>query len=148
MAISIRATILLTVKQALESIIRGAGFQTSVQKVLRGIHSEDAFAGAMPGLAFWNERGPRHNMAQGKSERTLVIHIWGYTPADPASGDYDELDRLVADVETVLMTPGYNPYWGFTEITDSTYYEGGVEDPIGIFEMIAEISYNYNFASP
>jgi len=146
--ISSRATILEDLKATLESITTGNGFQCTVAKVLRGIHTEDEFSGKMPGLCFWNERGPRRNMAAMKSERTLVIHIWGYVKADGISGDYEALDKLVADVEKALMTPAYNSYWEFTEVNESTYYEGGAADPIGIFEMIVEISYNYDFASP
>jgi hypothetical protein len=143
-----RADILGTVKTALQSITAKNGFRSTVDTVLRGIHTEDEFSGRMPGLCFWNERGPRRNMAQGKSERTLVIHVWGYVKAEGVSGDYDALDNLVADVEQALMTPAYNPYWDFTEIGETTYYEGGAADPIGIFEMMVEISYNYDFASP
>lgn len=147
-AISTRETIIKALKTTLESITTVNSFQTTVAKVKRGIQPESAFSGNMPGLALWNERGPRKNFAQGKSERILVFHIWGYVLVDAAAGNYDNLDKLVADVEKALMAPAYNSYWDDTEIGDTTYYEGGVDDPIGIFDMIVEIPYNYDFASP
>lgn len=149
MTISNRATILSDVKGALESISTSNGFKSNVAKVLRGIHGEESFAGSMPGLAMWCEKGPRITMSQGGfSERKLRIHIWGYVPVDAAAGDYDALDKLEADVEKALMTPAYNSHWQWTEIGDTAYYEGGVEDPIGIFDMVVEIAYNYAWASP
>jgi len=148
MAISKRATILGDLKTAMEAITTDNEFQSDVAKVMRGIQPESAFTGNMPGLAIWNERGPRENMAQGYSERTLIIHIWGYVPVAAEIGNYDALDKLAADVETCLMTPARWAYFGFTEIGDTVYYEGGVEDPIGIFDMTVAVSYNYAFASP
>lgn len=148
MAVSNRRTVLTDLKTDLEAITVANGFQTTVAKVLRGIHTEEEFAGNMPGICFWNEAGPRKNFAQGRSERKLVIHIWGYVNVQADVGDYDALDKLAADVEKMLMTPARNAYWQFTEIGDTVYYEGGIDDPIGIFEMIVEIAYNYTFASP
>lgn len=148
MAVSTRRTILVALKSGLESITTANGFQSTVAKVLRGIQPGEAFSGSMPGLAVWCEQGPRENFSQGHSERTLKLHVWGYVPVDAAEGDYDALDKLVADVEKCLMTVTYNPYWGDTEIGNTTYYEGGVEDPIGIFDMEVEISYVYEWASP
>jgi len=148
MTISNRATILGDLKRALESITIANGFQTDVETVLRGIQPEEAFSGRMPGLCLWNERGPRDNLYQGGSERRLVCHIWGYAVVQADIGNYEALDKLVADVEKCLMTESYNGYWGFTDIRETVYYEGGIDDPIGIFDMVVEVSYNYAFASP
>lgn len=148
MTISNRATMLSDLKTALESITKANGFQSTVAKVLRGIQPEEAFSGRMPGLCLWNERGPRENFYQGGSQRKLVIHIWGYVLVQADTGNYETLDKLVADVETCLMTTARNAYAGFTEIIDTVYYEGGIDDPIGIFDMTVEVSYDYAFASP
>lgn len=147
-AISTRETVIKDIKGCLESISSGNPFQSQVAKVLRGIQSEDAFSGDLPGLALWNEKGPRIDVARGHSERTLLFHIWGYVQVQAAGGDYDALDKLVADVEKALMTETYNSRWAQTYIGDTTYYEGGVDDPIGIFEMLVEVTYTYAYASP
>lgn len=147
--ISTREVVIKGIKECLESISSGSAFQTQVAKVLRGIHAEDSFSGDLPGLSLWCEKGPRKDIGRGYSERRLLFHIWGYTSdVQAANGNYDALDKLVADVEKALMTETYNSRWAQTYIGDTTYYEGGVDDPIGIFEMLVEVEYTYEYASP
>lgn len=147
-AISTRETVIKSLLTTLGNITVVNGFASTVLKVLRGIQPEQAFAGNMPGLALWNEKGPTEIGTQGKSKRRLVLHVWGYVNVEADEGDYDNLDKLLADVETALLDSTWNSYWGSTEVKNFTVYEGGVDMPIGMFDMEFEVYYFYNFATP
>lgn len=148
MAISTeRKTNLDDLKTLLEAITVANGYQSTVAEVKRGIH----YVGDMPnrpGLCFWNDKGPKKDLAGEQCERVLHVWIWGYVDIQP--GDYDALDAIVSDVEKCLNTSLESWSSSVTEskVIDTTYYEGGVSDPIGIFEMEAEITYEYDRASP
>ena len=142
-----RKSILDDLKTWLEAITVANGYQTTVAEVKRGIHYADDMQNR-PSLCFWNDKGPKKDLAGEQCERVLHIFIWGYIDIQP--GTYDNLDGLVSDVEACLNGSRANWDSSITQVDvgDSTYYEGGVTDPIGIFEMEAEIYYEYDRADP
>lgn len=146
MTISLQNTIINSIKTTLESISVANGFNTTNVTVKRGIRSAEDFEGNMPGLSLWKYKNLRDDSYQPGSESRLMLRVWGYVECDPMHDDYDPLDKLVADVEKVLMSSTYNTsYWKKTFIGDTSFFEGGVEMNFGIFEMSFEISYFYDF---
>jgi len=147
MAISTgRKSVLDWLKTLLEGITVANGYQTNVREVRRGIHDLDDMPNR-PALCIWNDKGPAEELvkgAAGVNNRTLHCWIWGYVDVDP--GDYDNLDALVADVEQRINTSDGAWPSNMLNITimDSTYYEGGVSDAVGIFEMEIELVYRYD----
>ena len=123
------------------------GYQTTVAEVKRGIHYADDMTNR-PGLCFWNDKGPKKDLGGGMCERALHIYIWGYVDVQP--GDYDLLDGLVSDVEECLNDSLADWDSSVIEVNvgDTTYYEGGASDQLGMFEMEAEIIYQYDRDDP
>lgn len=144
---STRKTILDSIKTWLEAITTGNGYNITVAEVRRGIHFEGDLPNR-PALCFWNDKGPKEDLAGGQCRRTLHLWIWGYIDIQP--DNYDNLDNLVEDVEACLNDSHADWPPGVTEveITDAAYYEGGASDPAGIFEMEASIVYEYDRSSP
>jgi hypothetical protein len=148
MAISNRQQIIIDIKTALESITIENGFQTDIKLVQRGWHGLESFKGRMPGLAFVVPQGPSRIFTQGgTNQRTLKFKIFGYTEDNADKGEFTNFDKLISDVEKVLMTEEYNPHLQWTEITNSAYYEG-LKDNFSAFIMDADISYQYEWNNP
>jgi len=144
MTISKQNTIINSLKTTLENITTGNGFQSTVIKVLRGIRGLDDFSsGNLPGLAIFKTANNVEETYQGGSEDRMVLHIWGFVTVEARTGDYDNLDKLVADVEKILFS-AYNIYKNYTFIYTATFYEGGVQDSFGFFDMEIEVSYFHN----
>jgi len=144
MTISLQNTIINSVKTTLENITTANDFQSNVIKVLRGIRGIDDFtSGNMPGLAIFKTENRVEETYQGGSEDRLVLHIWGFVTVEARTDDYDNLDKLVADVEKVLHS-AYNSYKDYTFIKNTTFFEGGVQDSFGFFDIEVEISYFHN----
>lgn len=150
MAATKRATIIETIVAALKNITIVNGFRTNIGKVVRGIRNIDDFLGDLPAISVWNERNVYTDSAMGTTKSILTLHFWGFVKAKARHNDYTELDNLAADVEQLLMDSTYNPYItsGLTFLLNTTFYEGGVVDNFGIFDMIAEIHYFYPFNQP
>ena len=141
MTISKQNTILNSLKTTLENITTANSFQSTVVKVLRGIRVLDDFSSAdLPGLAIFKTTNEVDESYQQGSEDRLAIHIWGYVTVEARLNDYDNLDKLVADVEKVLHS-SYNSYKDYTFIGNTNFWEGGVQDSFGFFDMSIEISY-------
>lgn len=146
-----RKTALDAIKGWLEGIATDGGYQSDVVEVRRGIYFEHDFA-ARPALCLFSYRGPtsmRIHGAAGAADRTLHCKVWGYVDVQP--GDYDNLDALISDVESCLMRNIDN--WAGAgilkiDIGDSMYWEGGPQDPIGVFEMEIAPVYRYTPTSP
>lgn len=148
MAISTkRKTVLDTLKGWLEAITVANGYQSNVAEVKRGIHLFDEMVNR-PAICIWNDKGPKIDLPGEQCERKLHIWLWGYVDVQP--GSYDPLDALVSDVEECLNTSQDN--WPTevieVDVLDTTYYEGGASDSVGIFEMEVLIDYQYDRASP
>jgi len=144
MTISKQNTIINSLKTTLENITTGNGFQSTVIKVLRGIRGLDDFSsGNLPGLAIFKTANNVEETYQGGSEDRLVLHIWGFVTVESRLNDYDNLDKLVADVEKALFS-NYNSYKDYTFVINTNFYEGGVEDSFGFFDLEIEISYFHN----
>jgi len=145
---STRKTILDALKERLEGITRANGYQINIGQVERGIHLADDLPNR-PALCFWNDKGPKTELAGEQCERTLHCWLWGYAKVQP--GDYDELDALAADAEE-RINEWFDDGWPSgvvgLSVTNATYYEGGASDPLGMCEMEVEITYQYDRASP
>jgi len=145
MTISKQNTILDSLKTTLENITTSNSFQSQVVKVMRGVRGLDDFSPAdLPGLAIFKTANKVDESYQGGSEDRLEIHIWGFVPVEARVNDYDNLDKLVADVEKVLHNSTYNSYSSNTFIGNTNFYEGGVQDSFGFFDMEIQISYFHN----
>jgi len=148
MTISLQNTILNAIKLSLEKITIANGYQSDVAIVKRGVRTIDDMVGALPGLTIWKEKNIREDDYQTGSMSILVLHVWGFCNVDARNDDYDNLDKLVADVEKVLTSSTHNPtYYTATFIRDTEYFEGGPEDAFGIFDIVVELKYFYNFGS-
>ena len=142
-----RKTILDDVKAWFEAITTTNGYATTVAEVRRGIHQAEDMPNR-PAISFWNDRGIKTDLAGEVCQRILHLFVWGYIDIQP--GVYDNLDNLVADVETCLNDSRANWDASVTEVDvkDITYYEGGASDPIGMFEMEVDIYYEYDRDAP
>lgn len=148
MAISTeRKTVLDAFKDWLEGITKANDYQTTVAEVKRGIHVADDMQNR-PALCFWNDKGPRDVYVNTEMDRTLHVWLWGYINVQ--AGDYDNLDALVSDAEKRINA--WRDNWPSNVINawiqDSTYYEGGASDPVGMFEMEVFIKYRYTETAP
>lgn len=142
MTISKQNTIINSIKATLESITEVNSFQTTVIKVLRGIRTlEDFSAANLPGLSIFRMTNKVDESYQQGSEDRLVLHIWGFVAVEARANDYDSLDKLAADVEFALHSATYNSYRNYTFIKNTNFYEGGVQDSFGFFDMEIEVSY-------
>jgi hypothetical protein len=142
MTISKQNTVINSIKTTLENITEVNSFQSTVIKVLRGIRVLDDFsAGDLPGLAIFKTANNVDETYQQGSEDRLVLHIWGFVTVEARENNYDNLDKLVADVESILHNSSYNSYYNNTFIKNTNFYEGGVQDSFGFFDMEIEVSY-------
>lgn len=133
----------LAIKEALKNIKTSNGFKTTVLKVLRGIRSTEDFSGEMPGIAVYRpvteNTANKYNLTQSK----MILNIWGFTKVEAKSDDFSALDDLVADVELLLMTKEYNHYFTDTFISKTSFFEGGIQDKFGFFNMEIEILFDH-----
>jgi len=148
MTISLQNTILNAIKTSLEKITIANGYQSDIGIVKRGARSLDDMTGFFPGLTLWKEKNIRDDDYQTGSLSILVLHVWGFCQVDAHNDNYDNLDKLVSDVEKVLTSSTHNPtYYTDVFIRDTEYYEGGPENAYGIFDMVVELKYFYDFGS-
>ena len=145
MADSQRETRLDALKTCFQGITTGNGYSLTVNEVRRGIHFEDDMPNR-PALGFTNTKIRRGEFAGGVSGKVLEILIYGYVDVQP--GDYDSLDDLIQAVEQRIMTASAWTYYEWTDIKDFTVYEGGAHDRLGYFDMMIEVFYHHDWASP
>ena len=146
MGVSNRETVLDSIKTTLESITTANGFNVTVAEVRRGAHTPDSF-NQFPALALLNVTREREDFTGKQALATLHLRIFGYVKVD-APGDYTELDKLLADVETALMSRTYNSYRSEADVGTVQVYEGGAHDPDGAFVMEATVEYEYEMTDP
>jgi hypothetical protein len=147
MAVSTRRGILNDLKIALETISVANGYQSNVQEVRRGAYSADQML-SRPALCFFNVSATTEESSMsGQSERTLTITIRGYVDVTE-EGDYDPLDKLMADVEKLLMTPASWSWQEWTQVGSLRVYEGLLSENVGAFEMDVQVMYRYDWALP
>jgi hypothetical protein len=149
MSISTRQTILEQLKDDFEKIKTIRGYHHTVAKVYRGWVSADEVVDK-PAIAFTNMRSEKL-LAGGDTmgstrQRGLHIVIFAYVDL-PDEQDYDNLDKIVSDIEKFLESTD-NTYYADTYVGDMAIYEGGVSDPVGIAEIEARIYYDYTTSSP
>lgn len=145
MTISKQNTMINVLKAALANITTVNGFQSTVQKVMRGVRGLDDFSAAdLPGLTIFRAEHEINKRQYGGEEGKHFFNIWGFVKVEARSDDYDALDKLVADTEKCLMDETYNGYMLDTFITKTSFYEGGIQDSFGFFNMEVEVSYNYD----
>ncbi len=140
-----RETILKALKTCLEGITTANGYLIGVEEVRRGIHFEDNMMNR-PALGFTCTKSSRKELSFGRSQRELIILIYGYIDVQP--GNYDDLDDLIKQIEGRLMTESSWRFRQWTNITDYTIYEGGVHDNLGYFDMELRVTYDYVWANP
>ena len=140
--ISLQNSIINGLITTLRQITTANGFKTDVIKVLRGVRGLDDFTSAdMPGLAIFRATHNPDTQYYYGTIGTQYYRIWGYTKVEARSNNYDNLDNLVSDVEEVLMSSTYNLYQSDTVIDSTSFYEGGVQDSYGFFNMGVKVSY-------
>ena len=146
MEVSNRRDVLNSLKSALESISTARGYQSDVQEVRRGVYSYEQML-SRPALCFFNTSATTEVFSMsGKSERTLDITIRGYVDITE-DGNYDPLDKLIADVEKLLMTPDEWAWQGWTQVKNLRIFEGLLADNVGVFEMDVQVTYHYDWTS-
>jgi hypothetical protein len=142
MTISYQNTMIEALLAALGNIKTTNGFNTNVRRIYRGVRGLDDFSGGdLPGLTVFRETHEVERDNYGDTKGTQRYRIWGFCKVEARSNDYDNLDKFVADVESVLMNETYNTYFNDTFIGTTYFYEGGVQDSFGFFNMEVSISY-------
>ena len=133
-----RSQIISDLLACLEAIGTGQGFLTSPREIKRGIHLAEEM-NDLPALSLFNEKIETKDLTNATAERVLVMHIWGAARA--AQGEYGQMDDLMADCLRALSRPDLNPHWNDTVVTNLEVYEGGAGDPLGLFDLELQVSY-------
>ena len=147
MAISNRDTILAAFKdEAEEYMTAGARtkYEIGVYEVLRGIHTFDDSPNK-PCITIWgykDEMDEEH--FSGHYNRNLFIKVYGYTEGDGYT--HDDIHKLARDTEYFLENDFSYKDWVI--MGDIIIYEGGISDPIGIFELDVMVKYHTTITSP
>lgn len=147
MTISEQSTRYNAIKDALENITEANGFQTTVIKVLRGVRGLDDFGGDLPGLSIYKPLNQNKSNEYGGTESDMFLNIWGFTKVEARANDYSRLDKLAADVEKLLMSSTYNPYLTETFIEKTAFYEGGIQDSFGFFNMEIKMTFDHELTA-
>jgi hypothetical protein len=113
-------------------------FSLQPQTLRRGIHLASQ-AGALPALTLFNQRVATLEQTGTNVERTLTFHLWGATQAP--HDDYSDLDALAAACVNALNNPAFNPHWDRTSVRSLEIYEGGASDPLGLFDLVFDLTY-------
>lgn len=145
MTISQQATRQNAVIAALKNITVANGFQTDVQRVLRGVRSLEDFSGSLPGLSVFKPVNENALNDYGGTESGMNLNILGFAKVEARVDDYTGLDKLAADTEKLLMSYDYNAYLTDTFIQRTYFYEGGVQDSFGFFRMELIIKFDHSF---
>jgi len=133
-----RAQIIEDLMETLAAIRTENGFATQPAEIRRGIHlAEDM--NERPALCLFNEKVETIDATSGTAQRILFLHLWGVANAPQA--DYSGLDHLAADCLKALADPALNPYWAATSAVRLLVYEGGAGDPLGLFDLHLQVSY-------
>ncbi len=140
-----RSSILAALDTCLKAITVANGFGVTVATVKRGLHLPEELP-ERPALAYFSTQRDREDITNAQAEAVLRVTIAGL--ADAPAADFSTFDALLAAVESALMIPARNPYWETTHVKQARTYEGGSSDPIGIFELDLEITYQYALAVP
>ena len=133
----------LAIIAVLNEIKTANGFQSDVKKVLRGIRGLTDFSGELPGLAIYKPMAENKTNQYGGTETEMTLNIWGFTNVEARVDNYDALDMLVADTELILMDSTYNQYLTETFIKNTTFYEGGIQDSFGFFNMELKMLFDH-----
>ena len=147
MSISNRDDILTAFKDdALEYMTAGARtkYEIGVYEVLRGIHTFDD-ASNKPCLVIWGYKDEiDEEVFSGSYIRNLFIKVYGYVDGDGYT--HDDVHKLARDTEYFLENDF--SYKDSVYMGDIIIYEGGVTDPIGIFELDVMVKYHTTITSP
>ncbi len=133
-----RAQVINDLVTCLKSITLAAGFAIEPKVVLRGIHLVSEL-NELPALSLMNQQVTAEDLAAGVSQRRLLLHLWGAVRAP--RGDYGQLDQLAAAVVSALAAAEHNPHWDRTHLGPMEIFEGGAGDPLGLFDLQLEVSY-------
>lgn len=147
MSISEQNTRYQAIFDALEQIKKSNGFLTNVVKVLRGIRGLDDFSGDLPGISIYKPLNDNKSNQYGGTESEMTLNIWGFCKVEARVNDYDNLDSLAADVEMLLMSETYNPYLLETYIQRTAFYEGGIQDSFGFFNMEVKMLFDHELTA-
>ena len=127
---------------ALATITTGNGYFNTVAHVAEGPAPLSNIPDK-PAVVFYCDSRARSNFSGGRSRSFLHILLWGFIEVQ--EGDYDNMDNLEADVESLLSTWTYKEWTNIVNISRSY---GGTNPLIGIFEMEMLLQYNYTEGSP
>lgn len=137
----------MAIYESLSSIKKSNGFQTNVAKVLRGIRGLEDFSGELPGLAIYKPSNEVSLNQYGGTESKMTLNIWGFAKVEAKVNDFDSLDKLAADTEKLLMSTEYNSYLTETFINRTLFYEGGVQDKFGFFNMEIHMIFDHELTA-
>lgn len=139
-----RQQIIAEIMTCLAAIGPDKGFAVSPQTLRRGTHLASQ-AGAYPALTLFNQRAATIEQTGTHVERILTFHLWGATHAP--HDDYSQLDALAAACVTALGSPALNPHWERTSVRALEIYEGGASDPLGLFDLVFDLTYESPLAT-
>lgn len=142
MSVSQQAAVMAAIKACLEKITIANGFYSNVVRVDRGVRAIGDFQGDLPAFAIWKfQNNPDPEVYEGEENR-LQIRVWGYVQCDSMYSDFEPLDKLAIDCERALKSPVYNSIYEDTFVGITQFYEGGVNENFGIFEMQIVATYS------
>lgn len=127
----------------LRSIGPAQGFAIEPAAVLRGIHLAQEL-NELPALSLMNQRVDSTPLTTATAQRVLTFHLWGVARA--VGEDYSQLDALAAAAVAALLRPELNPHWLSTSPGRLELFEGGAGEPLGLFDLELEVTYEAELA--
>lgn len=133
-----RSQIINDLMACLNGITTQAGFASQPKAVLRGIHLAEQM-NEMPALCMFTERVETTDLTNSGAERLMILHVWGAARA--VGSNFGDLDDLAAAVTQALGDHELNPHWARTSCLRLELYEGGAGDPLGLFDLEVQVTY-------
>ena len=140
------AQVMTDLSACLARITTANGYTITVAQVLRGIH-QDADVKRRPALTFSTVGGDSADLTGGLAQRRLGVLVQGF--ADAKGGDFSAMHALAAAAQRALVSPTHNPtLHERVDLGRLTVYEGGLHDPVGLFDLLLTVEFDYDRTNP
>ncbi len=133
-----RAQIIADLLACLRAMGPEHGQSLAARAVVRGMALSPE-GGELPMVCLFTEKVLTTELAEAFAQRIVVMHVWGAAKAP--EGDFSQLDELCASVVGALCNPQLNPHWPTTSLGTIEFFEGGANEPVGMFDLVVEVGY-------